>query len=205
MNAATSPPAGESKQARRAAVRAARRKISANSSALLAEQLAARVLDYLDSSTGTVTRVGLYLSMPDEPDTSVLLPRLVQAGIEVYLPVCEPEYQLRWAHWTPEVQLVDSARAPVREPVGERHDARLFDTVHTLFIPALLVDEQGLRLGQGGGYYDRFLPQVADKATRIAALVYASEYVPAGNFPVDAHDRPVDLVITPELVHTIDP
>ncbi|MGP9728250.1 5-formyltetrahydrofolate cyclo-ligase [Arthrobacter sp. MYb224] len=205
MNAATSPPPGESKQARRAAVRAARRKITPNSSALLAEQLAARVLDYLDSSTGTVTRVGLYLSMPDEPDTSVLLPRLVQAGIEVYLPVCEPEYQLRWAHWTPEVQLVDSARAPVREPVGERHGARLFDTVHTLFIPALLVDEHGLRLGQGGGYYDRFLPQVADKATRIAALVYADEYVPAGHFPVDAHDRPVDLVITPELVHTIDP
>ncbi|WP_404286086.1 5-formyltetrahydrofolate cyclo-ligase [Glutamicibacter arilaitensis] len=205
MNPATSPTPGENKKARRASVRAARRMIEPRSSALLAELLADRVLDYLDSSTDTVTRVGLYLSMPDEPDTTVLMHKLVQGGIEVYLPVCEPQYALSWTQWTPEVQLVPSALAPVREPVGERHDARLFETVHTLFIPALLVDEHGIRLGQGGGYYDRFLPQVAQLATRIAALVYPGEFVPAGHFPIDAHDRPVDLVITPEMVHTIEP
>ncbi len=205
MNAANIPGSGAEKKSRRAQTRAARRALSPATRAVLAQQLAAQAMDYLAESTGTAMRVGAYLSTDEEPDTSVLLHALVDAGIEVYLPVCQPQYQLGWVRWSPEVELRRSALAPVDEPVGPRHDAQLFEQVHTLFIPALLVDRRGLRLGQGGGYYDRFLPLIEQQATRVAALVYAAEFVPAGDFPVEAHDRPVDVVITEQQFHTIDP
>lgn len=205
MNAANTAGFGAEKKSRRAHARAARRALSPSTRDLLAQKLAAQAMKYLAESTDTAIRVGAYLSTEEEPDTSVLLTALVDAGIEVYLPVCQPQYQLGWVRWSPGVELRRSALAPVDEPVGVRHDARLFEQVHTLFIPALLVDQRGLRLGQGGGYYDRFLPLIEQQATRVAALVYASEFVPTGDFPVEAHDRPVDVVITEQQFHTIDP
>ncbi|PRB71299.1 5-formyltetrahydrofolate cyclo-ligase [Arthrobacter sp. MYb213] len=204
MNAANTAGFGAEKKSRRAKARAARRALSPATRAKLAQQLAAQAMAYLTESTDTAVRVGAYLSTDEEPDTSVLLNALVDAGIEVFLPVCQPEYQLGWVRWNPGVELRRSAVAPVDEPVGPRHDARLFEQVHTLFIPALLVDQRGLRLGQGGGYYDRFLPLIEQQATRVAALVYSSEFVPAGDFPVEAHDRPVDMVITEQQFHTIE-
>lgn len=205
MNAANTPRPAAEKKSRRAEVRAQRRALSPDQAAHQGVQLAARAMDYLNDCTGTVTRVGAYLSTPEEPDTSVLLHAIFEAGIEVYLPVCEKGFQLTWTLWSPGAPLRRSTLAPVDEPVGPRHGAEIFEQIHTLFIPALLVDEHGLRLGQGGGYYDRFLPQIEDQATRVAALVYAQEFVPAGNFPVAAHDRPVDVVITPAGFRTIDP
>ena len=68
--------------------------------------------------------------------------------------------------------------------------------VDALLIPALAVDRGGRRLGQGGGWYDRLLPLRAD-GVRIFAMVHDDELV-TGPLPTEAHDEPVDAVITPE-------
>lgn len=198
MKPAENPGSDGQKKSQRALVRTNRKNLPAEQAAKLATELAAQAFKYLEDSTGTVTRVGLYLSTDEEPGTQELLERLVQAGIEVYLPICQPNHVLEWTAWQPGIRLARSAVAPVDEPVGPRFGPEIFEQLHTLFIPALLVDEHGARLGQGGGYYDRFLPHIAQQATRIAALVYAQEFVLAGTFPVQSHDRPVDVVITPE-------
>lgn len=195
----------------RSDIRAARRALPADHREELAQALTVQALDALEerlgsgddaaSSPGTLAA---YFSAPDEPDTAGLLAALVQLGYEVYLPVCEPQYQLSWTRWEPETELVPSPRAPVLEPVGERHGAELFEQIQLMFIPALAIDAAGLRLGQGGGYYDRFLPQIQGLGTRLAALVYDHEFLPAGSFTVAAHDRPVGLVITPSGRHELN-
>ena len=52
----------------------------------------------------------------------------------------------------------------------------------------------GRRLGYGGGYYDRLLPLLAPRATRVVGAfdVQIVERVPAG-----PHDVTIDLIVTP--------
>jgi len=191
------------KKAVRASIRAARDSMDTRTRAELGEKLAGTVLGYLAQSTGIVRKVAAYTSSPGEPDTAKLLDAMVDEGIEVFLPVCEPGFALSWAAYVPGIEFQRSTLAPVMEPVGPRLGTQLFDDINTLIIPALAIDEQGLRLGQGGGYFDRFLPLIEDSPVRVAAIVYDNEFVPAGTFPVAEHDQPVDLVFTPAQVHQI--
>lgn len=195
----------------RRAIRAARRAMGEAERAELADRLSEQVTRALGDRNlpparpdGSARKVAAYFSSPDEPDTSILLGQLTQRGYEVYLPVCEPRYQMSWTRWDEGTELVPSRVAPVMEPVGERHGAELFDQVELMLIPALAVDSAGMRLGQGGGYYDRFLPRLDGRGTRIAAIVYDDEFVEAGSFHVNSYDRPVGLVITPGARNELD-
>lgn len=68
--------------------------------------------------------------------------------------------------------------------------------VDLVVAPGVAFDRQGNRLGYGGGYYDRSLPEIraANPAARIIGLAYHFQIVPA--LPTDAHDIPVDGVAT---------
>ena len=133
----------------------------------------------------------------------MLLEALCAAGHLVFVPVCEAGYQLSWTRWTPGVQKVRSARAPVLEPSGPRVPFACLGEVDGILLPALAVDTTGVRLGQGGGYYDRFLASLASPAgggvpaTPTAGVVHEQEVFPPGVLPHDVLDRPVDWVVTP--------
>ena len=73
------------------------------------------------------------------------------------LPVCEPEITLSWVYWTPASAFVRSRYAPIQEPVGERFGPEVMRSAVGVFLPATAVDLSGNRIGQGGGYYDKFL------------------------------------------------
>lgn len=204
-------PAPTDKASWRRAIRQTRRSLDAAGRQALAEGFRGQVMAALAErklgaagTGGAPRRIAAYLSAPDEPDTTLLLRQLVDAGYQVYLPVCEPGRALSWTSWEPGTELAPSRFAPVDEPVGERHGPELFATIELMFIPALAVDSAGMRLGQGGGYYDRFLPLLDGRGTRIAALVHDDEFVEAGSFEVDRHDRPVGLVITPTARHELE-
>ncbi len=61
-----------------------------------------------------------------------------------------------------------------------------------MLAPALAVDGAGRRLGQGGGSYDRALTRT--KAP-VIAVVFDDELLES--VPVQAHDRPVNGMLTP--------
>ncbi|WP_269937482.1 5-formyltetrahydrofolate cyclo-ligase [Arthrobacter sp. HY1533] len=135
-----------------------------------------------------------YISMGTEPPTEDLLGELAASGRTVYVPVCEAGHQLSWVRWIPGVEMARSMLAPVMEPVGPRLQFGSLGPVSAVFIPALAVDESGVRLGQGGGYYDRFLAATAH--LRVAAVVHAHEVLPAGTLPHDPLDAPVTHALT---------
>ncbi len=174
--------------------------------AAVGRDLARTGLAFLDS-LGSGQTVCAYVSMAGEPPTDELLQILVGSGRKVYVPVCEPEYKLSWTPWYPAVTMVRSALAPVMEPVGPRLPFVHLAPVTAILIPALAVDLTGVRLGQGGGYYDRFLPSNA--TVPVAAVVYGHEVFPAGELPHNKLDAPVNYALTPTqyraLGHTTDP
>lgn len=79
--------------------------------------------------------------------------------------------------------------------MGERLGTDALAAATAVVMPALAVAEDGMRLGQGGGYYDRFLAELP-RSVPTVALVFEDELLPAGAIPAEPTDRPVDGVVT---------
>ncbi|GAA4770760.1 hypothetical protein GCM10025784_17960 [Citricoccus nitrophenolicus] len=196
--------------------RARRRELDPADRAEQSDALTRRVLEwYLPRAQHR--RAAAVMSYGSEPDTGPLRTALHGAGVEVLVPVTEPERHLSWTAWHPGVEMARSPVAPIDEPVGERHGVDTFATVDLVLVPAQAVDSRGIRLGQGGGYYDRFLAgldrlprrQPEDPLTAApdagpagsaapltVAMVFRHELLTHGQVPSDEHDRPVDGVVT---------
>jgi len=65
--------------------------------------------------------------------------------------------------------------------------------LEVLLVPGLAFDETGMRLGRGGGFYDRLLA-LPDLRARLVGVCFEVQVLP--ELPVEAHDRAVDAVVT---------
>ncbi len=68
-----------------------------------------------------------------------------------------------------------------------------------MLVPALAAGRDGVRLGQGGGFYDRALADLPPhpEGPLVVAVVHDDELLAAGEVPSAPHDRRVDAVLTP--------
>jgi 5-formyltetrahydrofolate cyclo-ligase len=66
-----------------------------------------------------------------------------------------------------------------------------------ILLPGIAFDKRGMRLGYGGGYYDRLLPQCRPACVRIG--IGFDEQLLA-EIPAEDHDEHVDIVVTPSRV-----
>jgi 5-formyltetrahydrofolate cyclo-ligase len=140
--------------------------------------------------------IAAYVSTSTEPGTGPLIERLHAMGRRVILPVLLPDNDLDWAAYTGPQDLVAAGRG-VLEPFGPRLGVDAVATADVVLTPAVAVDRTGMRLGRGGGSYDRVLARVP-VGTFVCALLYDGEVVEA--VPADRHDRPVSAVVTPSGV-----
>lgn len=186
-----------SKAAARTHFRSLRRELDPQRRRLEAEGILRNLLDWLGHDDGARTLTSV-LSYGAEPPTGELLEDLHRRGHRILVPICEPGRHLSWADWYPGVPMARATVAPIDEPVGERHPLAVMEDVDAVLVPAQAVDPDGGRLGQGGGYYDRFIASVRTLARPpvLLAMVYEHELVPSGTFEVGPHDQPVDGVLT---------
>ena len=164
--------------------------------AALADVLAARLPD----------TVAAYLSAGDEPDTLRLVAWLSAQRVRVLLPALTNGAGRRldapaWAAYTGPDALRPAA-AGLLEPTGPVLPARQLPEAELVLCPGLAANRAGDRLGRGGGWYDRALPH-AGSATPVVVLLNRGEVLPA--IPVQAWDRRVDRIATPDGVLDCDP
>jgi len=143
--------------------------------------------------------VAAYVSVSSEPGTGPLLDRLHAAGKRVILPLLCADNDLDWgAYHGPDG--LRTARRGLLEPAGPPLGPEALKTADVVLVPGIAVGRDGLRLGRGGGSYDRALDRVPDR-TFVCVLLNSEEVM--ASVPRDDHDRSVTAVATEEGVRRL--
>lgn len=144
--------------------------------------------------------VAAYVSMGTEPATRELIEALRNAGTRVLLPVLLDDNDLDWAEYDGVAALQRTGRG-LFEPTGRRLGPQAVTRARAVLLPGLAVDTRGVRLGRGGGSYDRVLGRLREAAVNppLMVLLYAHEVVV--RVPREPHDHLVDMAVTSEGVH----
>ena len=143
-----------------------------------------------------------YVPVGTEPGSVAMLDALREAGWRVLLPVVPREKgstgtvrpaALDWAEYHGSESLATGPFG-LREPAGDRLGPEAVAQADLVLVPALAVDRRGVRLGRGGGYYDRSLPLASPDAL-LVAVVRDAELV--DELPAEEHDVRMTAVLTP--------
>lgn len=185
--------ASDTKADRRATILAARRAAPATQHAVEAQQLSARV----DDAVRGARTVCAYLPVGSEPGSPALLDRLRTLCDQVLLPVARTgpdgrHLALLWGRYEPGTLI--PARWGLQEPPEPWLPAGTIAEADVVLVPALAVDRAGVRLGRGGGFYDRSLA-LCHPGTRLIAVVRDDEVV--DELPREPHDVRMTHVLTP--------
>ena len=171
----------------RARMRQARRALSEAAQQEAAQAAAARILSLEAYRQARV--VMAYMAVRGELALDAVLRDALETGKTLALPRCEGEGVMRayrvarpsdlrrgaYGIWEP-----DETCPPI-EP----------DDMDLILVPGTAFDRQGDRLGQGGGFYDRWL-----SAHSCPSVCLCRQPLLCDALPIEGHDRPVDLVLT---------
>ena len=177
----------ETKRALRAQLLASRASLSPDERAACAAAGTERLLGLPEVAGARV--VAAYVGVGTELPTLAFLDALLGRDVTVLLPVLLPDDGLAWGRY--DGSLVEGRRGLLEPPSG---GAALADA-DVVVVPGVAYDASLRRLGRGGGSYDRAL---ADVAVPVVGIALDTEVVDA--VPVEAHDRRVDVVVTPTRV-----
>jgi 5-formyltetrahydrofolate cyclo-ligase len=128
-----------------------------------------------------------------------VLRRLQAAGARIALPVAlAAQAPLVFRAYD-----ADQPLAPDAAAIPSPTDAAEALTPDLVIAPLVAFDRRGFRLGQGGGYYDRTLQALRGSGARlfVIGLAYAGQEV--DRIPRDAHDQPLDAILTETGYHPV--
>jgi 5-formyltetrahydrofolate cyclo-ligase len=145
-------------------------------------------------------RIAVYASLPQELDTAPLIELAQARGCAVYLPRIDRHAHGRRMRFIRMQGRQRSNRHGISEPTGAQAiGARWLDLV---FVPLVGFDARGVRLGMGGGYYDRAFAfrrwRTAWHAPLLVGLAYSFQQLEA--LETASHDVLLDAVVTEQGV-----
>jgi 5-formyltetrahydrofolate cyclo-ligase len=182
-----------SKDELRTTIMRGRRELTPEQRAADADSLCAAIAD-LPRAGQTVCA---YVPIGSEPGSLAMLETIVAVGATVLLPVARNDaagnpQPLRWAAYA--VGGLVDGEFGLREPAPPWLPAHTVSSASLVLVPALAVDQSGVRLGRGAGFYDRSLA-LADPTAKLVAVVRDDELV--DSLPGEDHDVPMTHALTP--------
>lgn len=181
------------KHAARTRAREARCALDAGTCAAAAEALAERIASLPELVSARL--VLAYGATPEEIDPAPAVTLLRSRGIAIAYPRVESPGELG-LHVTADADALVPGMFGIREPAADatRVPASAVDAV---IIPGVAFDQELWRLGYGGGYYDRLLPQLREECARIG-IAYDEQVLES--IPVEEHDVRLDVLVTPTRI-----
>ena len=141
-------------------------------------------------TTKNIDRIAIYFPINSEFDTFHLMRSLFFDGKKICLPVVEKkDLPLTFREWTPETQLI---KGFFNIPIPNTDKEVLPDLVIS---PLISYDRHGVRLGYGGGFYDRTVANRRKKMSVLYLGIAFPEQKSYVNIPKEDHDIILDGVI----------
>ena len=137
-----------------------------------------------------IESIGLYWPMLYELDTRPLIKLLVEKKIDIYLPSVSSN-QLKFFQWKLNDTLTFN-RLKFYEPKQKS----IQKNPGLIIVPMLAFDKNGVRLGYGKGFYDRFFEKNKD----LVYLGYAYEFQEVNYLPSEHFDLRCNTIITNESI-----
>lgn len=133
--------------------------------------------------------VFLFVGVLPEPNTALLLPRLISGGVRIAAPLSAASGRME-ARQITDVEQLKPGRFGILEP-QEGCPLVSKEEIELVLVPALCYDRRGFRLGRGGGYYDRYLAEYRGVSVGLCRENFLQK-----RLPVLPHDKWVDFVLT---------
>ena len=181
----------------RAIIRDRRSNLSGDVQETCAEVLCDNLTEYVTGELGldlADVRIASYMPVFGEISTIPFCRKVIEKGGTVMMPRVEDPRIVFY-----EVSDLDQDLKPGRfgipEPVDTltAGDPRSCDLV---IVPAIAFNDEGIRLGQGGGYYDRLWEYLdgesPERKVIIVGVCYDFQIV--SSIPVEAHDMTADVL-----------
>lgn len=137
-----------------------------------------------------------YVSKDEEVDSRQLIADALREGKRVAVPRCGIPRDWMEACEIHSLEELRPGAYGILEPAASCRPVPP-GQIDLCIVPCLCVGSAGVRLGYGGGYYDRYLPRLRADALRVAL---AREKLQGSEPPSEPHDRPVDLLVTEDRV-----
>ncbi len=130
--------------------------------------------------------VAAYMPLADEPDSREFVERMA-SETRVVIPRVEGD-DMEFFDYSP--TCLKRGAFGIAEPqYGDAVDAAMIDV---MIVPGRAFTRDGMRLGRGKGYYDRYMARNGFRATCIG-VCFSEQLV--DEIPCDSHDRRVDMVV----------
>lgn len=156
---------------------------------MVAEEFAKSVFGLL---TPADQNIAVYNSTKLEPPTSDLINKIAR-NRNYFLPTVSGDDLL----WVKNPKEFAPGAFNILEPQGIAEPISNFPEISVLVIPAYAVSLAGIRLGKGGGFYDRLLSNLDPQIKKIA-LVFDNEIFE--EIPHEPHDQKVDFIVSEKRV-----
>ncbi len=155
---------------------------------------ALKLLNGLKESNSSESFIGIYWPLAGEID---LRPLLVKTSLKFALPFSHNDGRLSYHSWSG-FSLGKDARG-IPAPINST--SLLPQQLRLLLLPALAIDYSGIRLGYGGGYFDRLRCKPGWKSIT-SLIVLPEKCVSKDLLPRDEWDIPFDGWISEKGIHS---
>lgn len=142
--------------------------------------------------------IALYLPNDGEIDPRTFMAQSRRRGVHFYLPVLHPIHsgQLAFCRYDAHTPMAPN-RFGIPEPVFHHRLIRPAWSLDVILMPLVGFDDQGGRLGMGGGFYDRTLAFTRVRPRLRPTLIgLAHELQRVDRLPTEPWDVPLDAVVT---------
>ena len=135
--------------------------------------------------------IHIFIAKPDEPSTRQIIEYCWSSGKRVAVPLVLPNtFNLIHSEIKSFDRLIHGMYG-IQEPSPESRIIMTPDLFDLVIVPGVAFDKKGRRIGQGKGYYDRFL-----ELTSAFRLALAFDCQLLENVPSELHDIPMDAILS---------
>ncbi|QZX49461.1 5-formyltetrahydrofolate cyclo-ligase [Mycoplasma sp. E35C] len=152
----------------------------------LDQLLTNQVYDFINQNQ--YRKIGIFSNLFYEFDTSSLIKKLLANQYQVFLPRIEQNDEMNF-YQIQDFNFLYDQKFKIKQPIADIKS--LNNDLDLFIVPSVSINNKNIRLGHGGGYYDRFFAKLKSKNYKISI---AYDFMLNDEFDIDQFDTKIDRI-----------